>query len=303
MSNNILKIIKILIFCIILICIYSYIKHNPKEFQKIFDLTIGQFLLLSIITILNISLTAWLFMLLIKPFGVNLKFIESFGLSVINRLANYLFIKGGPLARSIYLKKVHNLSLINYFLITSFLSLTQLLCTSLLYVIIIIKKIFNGIYPAPKLLIFVGSVSIITIILFFLMNNSWINNKIENISQLLKIWTEIKNKQNIFFQSFAITLMTIAIFSFKIFLIYASLFQPILFSTALIIGATGFLSQFIALTPASLGIQEALMSYIATLNGLDFTTTFVVSSIDRIITVIWIFGLGIVSSMWYLKKS
>jgi uncharacterized membrane protein YbhN (UPF0104 family) len=303
MPNNFLKVIKVLILIIVLIFIFIYIKRNPQEFIKITDLTISQFLILSTITILNIALSALLFMLLLKSFGVNLQFMESFSLSVISRFANHLLIKGGPIARSIYLKKVHKLKIVNYLLITSFLSIMQLVSTSFLYVLLMIEKYFKGIYPDTKLLIFVGSVLIITIALLLLINSIWINTKIKKIAQLLKVWAEIENKHKIIIQAFVITLITIKLFSFKIFFIYASLFQPISFSTALIIGATGFLSQFIALTPASLGIQEALMSYIASLNGINFTTTFAVSSIDRIITIIWVFVLGLSFGLFYLMKS
>ena len=87
-----------------------------------------------------------------------------------------------------------------------------------------------------------------------------------------------------------------------IFLIYKMIFEPVSFWFAITVSSAGFLSSFVSLTPASLGIREAVISYTATLMGNDFTASLAVASLNRAVALIWVFALGVFFSAWYAKK-
>jgi uncharacterized membrane protein YbhN (UPF0104 family) len=296
--------IKLFLLLLVLVISFRYIQNNLNEFKKIFDLNIGQFIIISAITLLGLAIDGWLFKILLQTFKINLKFKEWFGLTVINRYSNYLFIKGGPFVRGIYLKKIHGVAYKNFLLLFVFISLIQILFISLLSALSMLFNYFKydnfNIFSFAFLIL----ISIASLIPFFAPSGAlnFLTKRYAFAQQAVKIWAEIKTAKKLIIKSTILTIAAILLYSFKIFIIYRIAFEPILFSSAIIIASTGMLSFFIALTPASLGIKEAAMSYAADFMGEKFATAAAVAASDRAITMIWIFGLGLLFSAWYSQK-
>ena len=115
MSNRLKTCIKIFFTLILLVVSVWYIIENRGEFSKIFKLTLPQFFIMTGFVLLEISINGWMCNNVVKFFGVDLKLTEWFSLAILNRYSNYLFLKGGPIARGIYLKRRYGLKYKKFF--------------------------------------------------------------------------------------------------------------------------------------------------------------------------------------------
>ena len=95
MNKKIKFIIKLLSLFIVLIISFYYINNNLDQFNKIFNLTIKYFIILSFITIIGLIVDGLLFKTVLYFFNIKLNYKEWFGLTVINRFSNYLLILWG----------------------------------------------------------------------------------------------------------------------------------------------------------------------------------------------------------------
>lgn len=291
-----------IIFLVVIVAVsFFYIKNNSGEFQKIFDLQPLEFIIISIIFLLQLILSGLMFKNLLLFYNIKLCLKEWFGLTVVARYNNYLISKSGSFARGYFLKKIYNFPYKNYLMIIIFLSLIQVFCSSLLSLLQIAYKYYKYDFINYYLLIFFMLMLALSIIPFVSSRKFLIlvTKKFQKLSRINDLWLSLRHQKKIVFNSIVFTTSTILLFSLRIYLIYKMAFSPILFSSAIIIACTSMLSFFISLTPAEIGIREAIMSYVAQLTGENFTTAMAVSSLDRIILIIWIFSLGFVFNFWF----
>lgn len=296
--------IKVILLTAVAMVSYNYIIQHINEFKKIFQLKWHDFIILSLILLFELCIFGWLFKILIRYFNIELRLREWFGLTVLNRYFNYLFIKLGPVARGVYFKKIYNLPYINFITIFSFLYIIQMFWMVLLSILSMIVLYYKFHIFSVYFFIFLVLVEVITILPFFISKNVliFLTKKSQYLSLIINQWLEIRKRKDLIVKTIFFLTIFILLSSFRIFLIYSMLFEPIPFPFVIIVTTVGFLSLIVSLTPASLGIKEFLMSYAAKLMGENFVTTAVVVSLDRIIVVIWVFIFGFMFSIWYLKK-
>lgn len=285
---------------IVLYFSYFFISQNLNEFTKILTITLPLFSQLSFLFLLGLLLNGLLFKNILELFNINLKNIEWFGLTVVNRFSNYLFFKGGVVVRSLYLKKKYNFSFKNFFLVFLFISFIQVISISILALIFcLIYYIESGTYNL--LLLTFLLVSIISATILFIFHKK-ITSKFK-IKLPFDFVEKLKNKPTLLLSFIILSSGATILQSIRIYLIYNTLFETINFAPTVIISAIGTLSFYASITPAAIGIKEFFMSYTAELTGANFTITTAVASLDRIISIIWVFSLGIIFSIYFSKKN
>jgi len=289
---------------IIAVISFYYIFNHLDEFAKISQLKWQWFVILSAIFLLGLTVNGYLFRTLLRHFNIYLSLKEWLGLTVLNIYSNYLFVRGGPFVRGIYLKKVYKLSYINFVAIFIFIAIVQLFCVSILSLFSILFEYFSCCVFNTYLFVLFTSLMVISAMLFLLPQTilRFLTKYRQHLSSLVEEWLKIRRKRNFIIGSGLLIVIWILLSCLRIFLIYGMIFEAISFPSAIIIGSMGFLSLFILLTPGSLGIKEALMSYTAKLLGGRFAEAAVVASLDRAVAVIWIFILGLLFSIWYSRK-
>jgi len=304
MSRRVTTTIKFVSLVIIGFLAAVFIKNNLSEFRRILELKAWQFALLSCLVILELTINGWIFKTALKIFHVKLNVREWFGLTVLNRYSNYLLIKGGPVARGYYLKQVHGMNFRRFLVIVSFLSFLQLGVIGVLSSFTLGIRYFLGHNFNVYLFFFFLALFLLSLMPFILPRR-WLKKlaiKLAWFKGITEGWLKIRKEFNLAAKLFLPFLLLSLVYSLKIFLIYAMIFSPVPFTSTILITASAFLSFFVALTPASIGIKEALMSYTAKLTGDGFASTAVVAAVDRGITMVWVIGLGIIFSIWYSRK-
>ncbi len=293
--------LKTLSLFFIFLALALYIKNNLGVFKKIFEISFTDFFILSLLFFIEMIINSYFFKLLFNYFKIDIKFFESLKLTFLNNYAKYIIPKSGNVARGIYLKKYHSLSYKNYAIALGLLNLILILSVSLCSIVSLVWCFLKNNYLNLYLFgffLFLNICSLLMLLLNkkiikFIAKKRW-NEDMEQFLNKIK-------KRNI------ITLIIVRIAatissSLSFYFAYFLLFKKISLSASITIVSSGLLSPYISITPASLGIKETIMSFVAKLTQLDFTSTMATSSLNRSITIIWTLFFGILITHFFIKK-
>ncbi|MBM3234022.1 flippase-like domain-containing protein [Candidatus Pacearchaeota archaeon] len=307
------KSIKQLISAIILIAIIAlfifYIYKHISDFKTLFNVALSHIWLLiivAIITLISLYLNGYLLDTLMKPFGLKLKFKESFGLAIITNFYNMITpFRGGMAARAIYLKKKHKFPYINFLAILS-----------AIYVIIFLIAAIAGLLSMAFIWLYYGLFNLIIFLLFlavfiFLLaiiifspkikerKNIWLNRFIKVING----WHLIKNNKKVIFTTAIIAIIQLILGAIILIISYHIFGIEISFFKALFISSIGSLSILIAITPGNLGIGDAIFVFSAAIIGISLTEAIAATILSRAVGLIIIFILGPIFSYILLRNT
>tara|TARA_Y100000310_G_scaffold239808_1_gene243542 strand:+ start:5042 stop:5959 length:918 start_codon:yes stop_codon:yes gene_type:complete len=294
-----------IIFIIIIIVSFIFIKNNLNEFSSIpkFSLIyIWPMIILSLLTIFVNGLRVKLFG---GYYNINLKVNEWFGLSAITTMGNHLTpFRTGVAARALYLKKVHK------FPYTSFLTTMAAsyilrffiygLFGIVLSLIILRDYIFFNILFSALVLI---TIFPFIVFLIFPIFKKTKNNFINKIIKILNEWNVMRKNYRFLFKIVLLDISILLIRAFRLFFAFKAFSFDVPFILILLISVFSMLSVFISLTPAGLGIVEGIVAFSSEVVGIGFVGGVYASVLDRIIAVIIIFILGPIFSYRLMRNS
>lgn len=294
-SPKIKKIISISILVIILAFFTYYIYSHWTDFTQIKIIKPWLIIPLVIITLLIAVTNGLITKYIVEPFGIKLRIKEWFGLSTITTFYNTIMpFRGGLIARAAYLKDRHRFPFTDFiatmagiyvinFLVGSFLGLASLLVLHLQY------NIFNPIVT----LIFAGIFLISLIITIFSpklpeFKNKWLNR----IIKVINGWHMIKNNKKIIKVSFLVMIAQLVLSAIATSITYSMFSINVSFVKALYLACLGSFSILVGITPAGLGISEAIAVFSAIVIGISPTQSLPVAIFSRVLGTIIIFILG-----------
>jgi uncharacterized membrane protein YbhN (UPF0104 family) len=228
-------------------------------------------------------------------FMVHLKHREWIGLSFVTALGNYIApFSGGMLYRAGYLKLKHNLSLTKFTILLASNYMINFWCVAITGLISSIYLMRKSVFTPWQLPFFFGC-----IVLFFLVLNSlpipsissryWIIKKIREGSEGLK---ELIQDKLLFFQIIIYIFLNIIANALSFYVAFLSIGFDIFFTQALIISLIAVFSLLINITPANLGVQEAVISFASSSLKIGIGEGLVVALIIRAATMILVFTIG-----------
>jgi uncharacterized protein (TIRG00374 family) len=242
---------------------------------------------------------------LLQPLNVKLSFIEAFKLSIVTGFYNLITpFRGGMAVRAVYLKKKHNFTYTNFlatlaasyiliFLVASILGLISV------YLIYTSEKIFSQIL----FLIFLGAFISMTFTIIFspkipLTKYKFINKFIEVING----WHLIKNNKKVIFSVVFFSLIQTLLTSFMVYLQFNVFGIEITFAKCIFLSAIGVFSLLVGITPANLGIGEAITVFSALTIGITPVQSLSVAILGRLISFSVLFILGPIFSYQLLRN-
>jgi uncharacterized protein (TIRG00374 family) len=252
---------------VIIVAFGVYLYKNFEIFYEFSKITFKDFLVISVLVVIQTYLTGLFLKLLSKPFGVNLK--KHFQLATSSALLNTIsiFRGGGAALRALYLKKVHKLSYTNFAstYIGTYIITTAITCI-LSLLIILLTYLHFGIFNLFVTLGFAGILLATIIVANMKAKRRKTKNKIINKLIEIKVgWLQIKKDRIILAQ---LSILTIAIHGISIVINYYTMNAIIGMNVSLIetmfISMLPRLTTFISITPGSIGINE-YMYYISSM--------------------------------------
>lgn len=306
---RLIKLIFVVSTIAILILAAKYISSNLDSFKKITEVTFSQACVFAILQLATFIVNALALSASLDVFGIKLSFRSAWQLTNINTLLNYLFMKGGMVAKGYFLKKLHKLSYTDYTVSSGLVMLLNFVVAGILGIFLLIFSFFKtGILNFYLFLFF----SLLIVSFYALVKLS------------PKIKEAIKNKRPvpikklyIFFNSWVILsgnrravlklsfLMFLNFFAYALRLKYGFhiLYNDVPLTSCLVISILGVLAAFLAITPAALGIREFAVGAGYSLMHGNMVEAVVVTAVDRAISFILIFFFGAIACYSLIKKS
>ena len=293
------------ILLVLIVLAVLYLRENLNEFGKLRFVSPMIIVALVLLFIFGYFLIGIVTKKLLRPLGVYLGVFESFALSIVTGFYNLITpFRGGMAVRAVYLKKKHNFSYTNFFSSLSasyvliFLSagIMGLLSSGIIY--------FNeGIFSPVVSLIFLGvSLSLLFVIIFSPRMNEGKGFILDKIAKILNGWYLIRKDRGLLFFITIISIFQLLLSSLMLYLEFYVFGIEISFVKALFLSSIGLLGLIIAITPAGLGIQEAVAVFSASTIGISPVESLSVALLGRGVSVVVLFILGPIFSWVLMRK-
>lgn len=300
-----LKYIYGIFIILILLIIYFFIKNNLDNIKDVINLSIINFLILSILILITITLNGYKINILSEYYNIKLKSKEWFGLSVITTMSNYLTPFGlGTSLRGIYLKKKYKLPYksfittlgINFivsFFMYGFIGISLMIFFNFKY------NFFSFVIFSIFLVMFIANL----LIILFSPSLKYTKYKfLNNFIYIVNEWRRIKKDWKLATKLVLNDFLALINYSLRISFIFFILSNKIPFLFSVLIALLTVSSLIIGITPASLGIKEILITYSTIAIGKTLDLGILVAAIDRGVAILYVFLLGGIFSYILLKN-
>jgi len=243
---------------------------------------------------------------LLKPFGINLKFREWFGLSVITTLYNTITpFRGGMIARAVYLKQKHGFSYANFLAIMSGIYVINFFIQGAAglasaWAISAQSKVFSPVIFAVFGLFFVSTLVMIVFSPKLPQSKNALINKLVDI---VNGWHLIRNNKKVVSMACFTALLQLLFTAAATSITYRMFGADVGIVKSLFLSSVSLLGIVVSVTPGSLGIAEAISVFSALAIGITVAHSLPVVILTRLVSMSVIFTLGPVYTYILLKHS
>src|SRR3989338_5827930 len=302
---NYKKIFSITINLAFVIFLIIFFKDNASDFKKIIGIPVYYIALMVVLVILNIYINGIKINLLTKFYNLDLKTKQHFGLSAITTMGNYIVpLRGGAYWRARYLKKYHDFSYMKFMSTFSSTMIITFFSSSLMGLIftLLTYRTINPFSSKLGLIFFIALVLEILIMLFSprlkLTKSKIINFGINVINE----WRIIRKNYTLVTKLILADIVVILLIALRLVLTYYIIQSPIKWFPGVVIATITMLSILINITPGGLGIKETVIVLSTSLAGATQKAGTLVAILDRVISVIIVFSIGIAFAYILLKE-
>ncbi|MCK5580048.1 MAG: flippase-like domain-containing protein [Candidatus Omnitrophica bacterium] len=280
---------------IAIICFLSlYLIKHWHALKSLSNFTFPKIALMYAITLAASFIAGLAAKILLSSLDTKVKLRDMILLYNTVSLLNYIPFKFGTLFRANYLKKHNNLKFAHFGTFFIYQILIMTFTISVLGSIILLSICNIHTWSVQILLAIFIMASIISFIFLFIHIPFLPHkNKLAHIiNNFLKGRNNIiKNKKIIFVYAFLMNINFI-LGALRLSLIYESLGQNAHPAGFLILGAAGYLTMFISLTPGSLGIREIVLGSTSEVIGIPIRIGIPAALFDRLIAITFSFVIG-----------
>ncbi len=266
--------------------------RNFDEIKSIFAIRISTLVLLSSLVLLTQFLNGFRLKVLTDSLNLRLKPLTWMGMAVIQSFLNYLPFKGGMLANAVYLKQLHNFSYLKFISMIGSSSLITMLSAGCIgFAVSGFYYIYSRIgIVLPCLFL---SLIVCAMFCFVLVTRVKVSEKTsKKLYQVIEGWQVIRKKRNTIFLLIVVDITSTFIFSVRYYIAFRAFSIDVPFLYCLLIAPLSILTTFTSITPAGLGIREAVIGYASKILGMGLNPGLFAASLDRAVVMFWVFIIG-----------
>ena len=306
MKLKALKNPRLIITSLVLAVFIVYFFLNVDKFKPLLQVNGYLLIAIALTNVAGVFINGLFTKFILEPFNKYISITEAFYVSVISSIGNFFATAGtGFGIRAIYLKKKHGLpysefistlsgNYILVFLANSFIGLLALY---------LLRDGYNNQYA-----VLAGAFGLMFIVSLLL---SVIKIPIPKISEPKKTkfsaaakalyrvthgWNKIIASKNLVFKLLCLTIVNFFLAAFIYWAIIASLHLTITFPALLLFSVLGSLSIFINITPANLGIKEAIYIFFSSILGFSVSEIILIALVERGVQFVVLLALWLYSS-------
>jgi len=298
------KLLKNILAVVILYFLARYLSQHWQELKVLLKFGPVELLLLCVATALGTMNNSRINQLLLRALGTKAFFWDLVLLQNTTRLLNYVPMKAGTIFRGNYLKRRYGLSYTHYTAFFAYFTFLMTLAAAVVGFcgIIIVygySRVESKILIAFFLVLIIGS-------LFILFVPLPVPAATGRFSQLLRNF--LMGRKNISRNAPVVgiclihLLGTFVLSATRLGIIYHSMDMDIHPVGYLILGALGYASLILGLTPGALGIREVVLGAGAVAVGVPLQVGLLAAMFDRAIIISWTLVIGGLCTIWLWRR-
>jgi len=302
-------ILQSLILLIVLTLLVLYIKNNIIDFKSLNIENPLYIIITLLITPFALFFGGLLQRNILLAFKIRLKSIEYFGLTVITNFYNTITpFKAGYLVKAMYLKKRHTFSYGQYISMLAGMQVISILLSCLcglisISVISIDKNIYGGIVIGIYSFFLLMSMLIIFFPLYKMLPKNPSNNYIlEKLNSIACGWNVVRENVKVLISCLMILFLQLIISCLTSMSTLYILGVKIDFFQSLFLNTFVNLSGFIQITPAGLGITEAIVMFTGSIINITPAQALSASVITRFTNLLILLILSPIFSFILFRK-
>ncbi|MEM3067678.1 MAG: lysylphosphatidylglycerol synthase transmembrane domain-containing protein [Thermoplasmata archaeon] len=299
MLKNRKQIFGLAILLILIVWLGVYLYQHSEDFKQLSLVSPKLIFALIIIFLINYLITGIMTIELLRPLHIRLGIKEAFSISLMTGFYNLITpFRGGIAARALYLNKKHSFSYSDFMAALSANYILVFLVASIIGIItsIIIffeRDIFNPIIFG----VFIGVALPLTAIVFSSREIPYTKYRIFNfIIKTANGWQVIKRNKRVIVTNVLLSIIQITIGAYAGMLQFGVFGVSLSYIEGLFLASLGTLSLIISITPAGLGIGEAVTVFSALTLGITPVQSLSAAILGRGISILVLFTLGPIST-------
>ncbi len=298
-----LKWLKYILGILIIALLVRYLGKHWHQLEVLLKLKLSEIFALYLLTALGTTNNSRIYQLMIRELKADLSLYKAVILQSSVRILNYIPMKFGTVFRANYLKKYYGLSYTHSITVLSHLALLTAITAGLIGFVALTTA--YGLRVNETRILAMAFIALATVGLVFYFVPLPVpksNNKMVDLLRKFIGGREIISR-NLRTTSICVShfVLTFAMASMRFWIIYRSLDIDISFAGCVVLGAVGYGSVILGLTPGSLGVRELLLGAAAVVIGVPLEVGVFVAMFDRAIMLSWTFvvGGGCVIWLWH----
>lgn len=298
------------VFISVLAAGLTFLFFKGPRLQSFMNLNILDILLLLAVSFLGYLVLGLSFKFLLRIFDLRLTFKEWFGLTVCNTMFNYyLPARGGLVVKAYYLKKKYGLGYSHYAALMAGSMLLWLASISLVgMLVVLLASDITGRFIVSLAVAFffvflgvllTGSLTKQLLKLKIQSKFARLNFFLSNLRDGLASFSQHKKYALDFFLFSGLFLLIMAA---RLYLCFLALNFGVQFWSILLIMVVTQFSFVLSVIPGNLGIKEGIIVFSGGFFGLSADQALAAAILDRAISIVVIFGFGLIYSKILLNK-
>lgn len=300
------RIIRLGILVVILILLAVYVWRNWEDFRKLGQsnlLTLSGLWALAGVVLLDLVCYYWnagMIQIATRPFGLRVGRGEAYMLSVLTRFLNVLTpLRGGAIARALYLNRVHKLSYPN-FLAGMAAMLLALPLVSVLVGLAGLGYVYLATgQTAPKLTVILAAAAVALVAVAIVRprlaqrtSPGWVSRIWNALARVVNGWDVFCRDRQSLAGLLVVNLLYLLTTAAMYWLILLNMGKPINPGLLMVIVAMGNLSVIVSITPGNVGVYEGTMAIIGSLMGVGATDILAATLLWRVVDVLLVLVAG-----------
>lgn len=281
-----------LITLIVLAVFFGYFLLNIDKFRPLIHVNAYLLIAVALADLASIAANGLFMRIILRPFGKFIALIESVYVALISSVGNFFAPAGSGFGfRAVYLKKRHGLAYADYtvtlygnyiivFLVNAFAALAALYLlrhrhTSEYFVLLVV---FASVFGGSLLL---SLLKVPPALVEKVLRGQRLNIFAKTLFNILDGWNRIISNKRLMTRLIALTTFNFLLSLLVARLEITALHLSISFPALLLFSVLGSLSLFISITPANLGVKEAIYLFSSSVIGFSTSQILSIALVDR----------------------
>lgn len=305
MKLQVFKNLRLIITSLVLAVFLIYFFLNTEKFKPLLHVNGYLLVFIALANVAGVFINGLFTKFILEPFKKYISITEAFYVSVISSIGNFFAPAGtGFGIRAVYLKKKHGLpysefistlsgNYILVFLVNSFIGLLALY---------LLRDEYSSQYVA--LAVAFGSIFVVSLLISILKipvpktslaKKTKLSSMITALFRVTDGWNKIVANKKLMLKLICLIFASFFLSVIMYWAIIATLHLTITFPALLLFSVLGSLSIFVNITPANLGIKEAIYIFSSSILGFSVSEIILIALIERgvqfiVLLILWLYS-------------